>query len=130
MTDYKRLTTKRANGVFSSFDGSYKLLCKDCRLGNKPHCLPGTCQEILAERLGKLEDKIENGTLRELPKIGQTLYGVIPWRKEVREITIDNIGVFSDCIVVFDTYDNDYVLNDYAFYTEAEAQKKLKECKK
>lgn len=61
MTDYKRLTTKREKGVFSSFDGAYKLLCKDCRLGNKLHCLPGTCQEILAERLGELEDKIESG---------------------------------------------------------------------
>ena len=68
MTDYKRLTTKREKGVFSSFDGAYKLLCKDCRLGNKPHCLPGTCQEILAERLGGLEDKIERGELREVPR--------------------------------------------------------------
>lgn len=68
MTDYKRLTTKREKGVFSSFDGAYKLLCKDCRLGNKPHCLPRTCEEILAERLGELEDKIERGELREVPR--------------------------------------------------------------
>lgn len=69
MTDYKRLTTKRAKGVFSSFDGAYKLLCKDCRLGNKLlPCPPGTCEEILAERLGELEDKIESGELREVPR--------------------------------------------------------------
>lgn len=68
MTDYKRLTTKREKGVFSSFVGAYKLLCKDCRLGNKLHCFPGTCQEILAERLGELEDKIESGELREVPR--------------------------------------------------------------
>lgn len=64
MVKYKRLTTKRSKGVFSSFDGAYKLLCEDCRLGNKLlPCLPGTCEEILAERLGELEDKIERGEL-------------------------------------------------------------------
>lgn len=69
MTDYKRLTTKRSKGVFSSFNGAYKMLCKDCRLGNKLlPCPPGTCEEILAERLGELEDKIESGELREVPR--------------------------------------------------------------
>ena len=69
MTDYKRLTTKRVMGVFSSFNGAYKMLCKDCRLGNKLlPCPPGTCEEILAERLGELEDKIESGELREVPR--------------------------------------------------------------
>ena len=117
MKDYKRLT-------FKSLVDPYDDDCEETE-----NATAASYDELL-NRLAELEDKIENGTLRELPKIGQTLYGVIPWRKEVREITIDNIGVFSDCIVVFDTYDNDYVLNDYAFYTEAEAQKKLKECKK
>lgn len=121
MNDYKRLTIKNC--------GSYITNCNNCpskHLCRTDNC----CDTVMTQRLGELEDKIENGTLLELPKIGQTLYGVIPWRKEVREITIDNIGVFSNCIVVFDAYDNDYVLNDYAFYTEAEAQKKLKELQK
>lgn len=69
MTNYKRLTTKRSKGVFSSFNGAYKMLCKDCRLGNKLlPCPQGTCEEILAERLGELEDKIERGELREVPR--------------------------------------------------------------
>ena len=69
MTDYKRLTTKRSKGVFSSFNGAYKMLCEDCRLGNKLFpCPPGTCEEILAERLGELEDKIVSGELREVPR--------------------------------------------------------------
>ena len=69
MTDYKRLTTKWSKGVFSSFNGAYKMLCEDCRLGNKLFpCPPGTCEEILAERLGELEDKIESGELREVPR--------------------------------------------------------------
>ena len=69
MIDYKRLTTKRSKGVFSSFNGAYKMLCKDCRLGNKLlPCPPGTCEEILAERLGELEDKIESGELKEVPR--------------------------------------------------------------
>ena len=69
MTNYKRLTTKRSKGVFSSFNGAYKMLCKDCRLGNKLlPCPPGTCEEILAERLGELEDKIESGELKEVPR--------------------------------------------------------------
>lgn len=69
MTNYKRFTTKRSKGVFSSFNGAYKMLCKDCRLGNKLlPCPPGTCEEILAERLGELEDKIESGELREVPR--------------------------------------------------------------
>lgn len=64
MVKYKRLTTKRSKGVFSSFNGAYKMLCKDCRLGNKLlPCPPGTCEEILAERLGELEDKIVSGEL-------------------------------------------------------------------
>lgn len=112
--DYKRLTYKR---LVDPYDD-------ECEESENASAARG---EELLNRLVELEDKIEDGTLRELPKIGQTLYGVIPWRKEVRKITVDNIGVFSDCIVVFDTYDNDYVLNDYAFYTEAEALKKLEE---
>lgn len=69
MVKYKRLTTKRSKGVFSSFNGAYKMLCKDCRLGNKLlPCPPGTCEEILAERLGELEDKIESGELKEVPR--------------------------------------------------------------
>ena len=69
MIDYKRLTTKRSKGVFSSFNGAYKMLCKDCRLGYKLlPCPPGTCEEILAERLGELEDKIESGELKEVPR--------------------------------------------------------------
>ena len=67
MMKCKRLTTKREKGVFSSFDSSYKLLCKDCRSGSKLRCSLGNCQEILAERLGELEDKIESGELREVP---------------------------------------------------------------
>lgn len=82
------------------------------------------------KRLYELEDKIEGGTLQELPKIGQILYAVIPRRKEVREITVDSIGVFRDCIVVYDPYDNDYTLNDCAFYTLAEALTRLEELKK
>jgi hypothetical protein len=116
MKNYKRLTRRRADGRWDfadNFAGFYN-----------PKL------ETMAGRLCDLEDKIENGTLRELPKIGQTLYGVIPWRKEVWEITIDKIEVFSDRIVVFDPYDNDYVLNNCAFYTEAEAQKALKEFKR
>lgn len=68
MVKYKRLTKKREKGVFSSFDSSYKLLCKDCRSGSKLRCSLRNCQEILAERLGELEDKIENGELREVPR--------------------------------------------------------------
>lgn len=72
MIDYKRLTKKEIWSYTPNCDN-----CTETALCRETNC----CDEVVIQRLGELEDKIENGTLRELPKIGQTLYGVIPWRK-------------------------------------------------
>lgn len=72
MTDYKRLTKKEIWSYTPNCDN-----CTETALCRETNC----CDEVVIQRLGELEDKIENGTLRELPKIGQTLYGVIPWCK-------------------------------------------------
>lgn len=60
MTDYKRLTMKFKPGV-------YHLLCLDCPIG-RHKCKIDDCKFAVTSRLGELEDKIESGELREVPR--------------------------------------------------------------
>ena len=56
MKDYKRVTRKIK-------DGYYLMNCDNCPAnGNQPHC---NCAVYEIKKLGKLEDKIEDGTLVE-----------------------------------------------------------------
>ena len=92
------------------------------------------------KRLQELEDKIENGTLIELPcKVGDTVYwcAEFPHSKEidvcfgkVKQITINPQGLlwFSISVRVgrrFDTLKEDF--GKTIFLTKAEAEAKLKE---
>ena len=60
MTDYKRFTMKFKPGV-------YHLLCLDCPIG-RHKCKIDDCKFAVTNRLGELEDKIERGELREVPR--------------------------------------------------------------
>lgn len=97
--------------------------------------------ELYVQRLAKLEDKIENGTLVELPlKVGDTVYSVgfifrdgyeidkkgnerpvhsSGWRIHEEKITDKNIYKMCDLYV-----------NDKVYTTREAAEEKLKELKK
>lgn len=60
MVKYKRFTMKFKPGV-------YHLLCLNCPIG-RHKCKIDDCKFALANRLGELEDKIESGELREVPR--------------------------------------------------------------
>ena len=137
---YKRLTDK---------EHRYKK-CASCTYRNCQYCddIYDIEKEAL-NHLAELEDKIENGTLIELPcAIGSTIY-LVPSETQFR---LNNIGesfkkhnrVYE--IEVYQVYmnKNDYVLYNFEqtasalgssfgetwFLTKAEAEKKLKELQK
>lgn len=58
MTDYKRLTEKMGGIYFSNCDNCPSIL--SCNYNN-------CCGDVMIQRLGELEDKIESGELREVP---------------------------------------------------------------
>lgn len=85
---YKRLTTKDEEGNWQVWEDDYS------------H--PFEALQVAIDRLAELEDKIEQGTLIELPfKVGDTVYRIIqPYREmmkiapyTVKEIIIDKKGV-------------------------------------
>ncbi len=61
MVKYKRFTMKFKPGV-------YYLLCQDCPIGRDKCKMGDDCRFIATNRLGELEDKIESGELREVPR--------------------------------------------------------------
>ena len=89
------------------------------------------------QHLAELEDKIENGTLLELPcKVGDKLYlvsspfgDIEEW--EITDIVIGNVNLFR----LGHKGTNDYnavlfkELGEYAFSTKDEAKKRLEELK-
>lgn len=127
---YKRLTeTKKINEYCSTAEcGEH---CEDCYVGN------------LYERLALLEDKIENGTLVELPcRVGDKVYFPVDNGWDYAEI--DKIDIFEkDIVFEWVQYDRGYELTELwdegdfsihdigktVFLTRAEAEKKLQELK-
>lgn len=74
MSEYKRLTERRNHIVIDK--------CGNCENVNNPQgCYPSDCHRIMKYRLAELEDKIENGTLIEFPRITETVYG-LEWTVE------------------------------------------------
>lgn len=59
MTDYKRLTEKMGGIYITNCDN-----CPSIALCNDNNC----CDDVMIQRLGELEDKIERGELREVPR--------------------------------------------------------------
>ena len=118
--EYERLTRKAENGT-PYFDG-----CLSCDL--ESDC--GLCPyfESGINRLAELEDKIEQGTLIELPcKMGDTVYqtdGARVYQGEIMEISLTpKHFIFTADIVCFD----ERAIGTRVFLTREEAEKRLKE---
>ena len=112
--EYERLT-ERVN------KGQVKFILKD---GENPI---EKFQNAL-NRLAELEDKIEQGTLIELPcKLGDTVYqtdGVRVYQGEIIEISLTpKHFIFTADIVCFD----ERAIGTRVFLTREEAEKRLKE---
>lgn len=121
MEKYKRLTGRKINNVMELHE--YQCEC--------------------VNRLAELEDKIENGTLIELPcKVGDTVY--LLWEYQgisaIAALTVEDISIEDKCIntnLDSDDYDlkNKYnwgyfgweEIGKTVFLTKAEAEKRLEE---
>ena len=107
---YKRLTVRLSNG--------------------KIGCLQEYSQNDLINRLAELEDKIENGTLFELPcKVGDTVwyiknYGFGRYKVEDMKVAGFNFSQYESTIWVVGTYEEE---SSHIYKTKAEAEAKLKE---
>lgn len=129
---YERLTEKAENGK-PYFDGCLRCdLESDC--GLCPYWASGL------DRLAELEDKIEQGTLIELPcKVGDTVYWVFELVKnkleilegKVRGISISQNKSFWFSVIYEYGLTFEHTFKDYwnktVFLTKAEAENKLKE---
>ncbi len=122
---YERLTEKeKMNGA----------VCFDCKKCSKKTKCDGQCEEEAVKKLWELENKIENGTLIELPcKLGDTVYRI---RKKPYPIVLERFVVkITLCFnhkgqyewQIFTTTED--TLGKTVFLTKAEAEKKLKELK-
>ena len=75
MSEYKRLTERHENGYI-------ELMCDSCKYNDKCDVETHYCNEAVKNCLAELEDKIENGTIMELPcKVGDTIYEVFKYHK-------------------------------------------------
>lgn len=111
---YERLTIKDKDGNWQVWEDDYS------------H--PFEALQTAIDKLAELEDKIENGTLIEVPcKVGDTVYFIVKRRHKIG---------FEPYIFIKKTkltfYNLKKVLDGFnytVFLTKAEAEKKLKELK-
>ena len=123
---YERLTIRETFGMpFCAHQ-----VDNDCSRLNCNEC------PAIINRLAELEDKIEAGTLVELPcKVGDTVYVV--YSVEIVEWEVVSIQIFENNTLFrlghknTDDYNSFWLgeLGDYAFLTKAEAEKRLAELK-
>ena len=130
MKEYKRLTQKGDNGLWG-IDGK---LVNQRQSGDKVFA---EAFGIIIDRLAELEDKIENGTLIELPcKVGDKVYvfdsdkngETIISEEIIKDYNIDG-NSFS---IIVQERNYSYFLSENGigkdwFLTKAEAEEKLKE---
>lgn len=130
MSNYKRLTERRSNLIIDN--------CGNCpNVRNPQGCTDAICYEIIRNRLAELEDKIENGTLVELPcKVGDMVYEVFKNHRppfvqqtKVEKIIITDKGfrLKLERNSVYETSVSS--LGKTLFHTKEEAEKKLEEFK-
>lgn len=122
---YKRLTIKDEEyGNYVDNKGSEL---------NKPKVavsFNGKIHGAVIDRLAELEDKLENGTLVELPcKVGDTVwyiknYGFGRYIVEDMEVAGFNFSKYENTIWVVGKYDEE---TSHIYKTKAEAEQKLKE---
>lgn len=126
MNKYNRITKKET--YYDKDDFELGLVIElDERHYETVQDIDTVCEKL--NRLVELEDKLENGTLKQLPiRIGQTIY-----RKDAHfswEIT--EARIYEDEIVFYDDSDNMIRVEDIGkkvFLTKAEAEQKRKETK-
>ena len=124
MKEYKRLTNKNEYGKF------YK--CKE--LGCYDYCIECEMNDKAIERLAELEDKIENGTLVELPcKVGDKVYCISNSQIiifTVKEVIINEYRFYLRLYDGKDTMTFTLLhFEDFLFFNKAEAEQRLKELK-
>lgn len=127
MSEYKRLTNKDWKENYDIFEDLCCDTCtKDCREYKRSF--------NALVRLAELEDKIENGTLRELPcKVGDTVYfdtyrhgesiGVQPHKVERVEFVVTTERTFGN--VGADIHE--WQFGKSVFLTKSEAESELEE---
>ena len=126
MSEYKRLTNNNADEYDPAYD-----FCIGCKYFGEPNGCNrqgGSCSNYerfmeTYNRLNDLEDKIENGTLVELPcKVGDAVYQVDSeriYKSTVKIIIYDTDGIAFD----------ESAIGQYVFLTKEEAEKALAERK-
>lgn len=123
MKDYKRLTTRNDDGTWGV---NYFELANEVVKWQEEHAtqyLSTDLTNILGEKLTDLEDKIENGTLIELPcKVGDTVYEL------ERYLCCDGNDYWEIEEETFELWMLD-LLGKTIFLTKSEAEARLKELK-
>ena len=112
--EYKRLTRRNA-------DGTTWVKCSVCDIQDKCDFTKESCCQELQDLLAELEDKIEQGTLIELPcKVGDIVYAIV--------FGYDDTGCLYHFIGTKGFIVSDYdLMGKFVFLTREEAEQKLKE---
>lgn len=131
MKDYKRFTFRSGSGI--------GLHCDNCKYYKKCS-ISGfkKCGASSLERLTELEDKIEDGTLVELPcTVGDTIYEVFKNHKPpfIQQTKVEKIIITEKGLKLKLARNSFYEtsiasLGKIIFLTEDEARKKLEELEK
>lgn len=120
MNNYKRLTERRGDLVIDN--------CRNCpNLRNPQGCTDATCYGIIKNRLAELEDKIEAGTLIEIPcKVGDNAVAIIDTLFCPNMIC--NVKL-KDLAYIVEDENGDVTFQHITriFRTKAEAEKRLEE---
>ena len=127
--NYKRLTKRVEDYVFDN--------CCNCEYDDNPMgCTEHCCYEVMKKRLAELEDKIEQGTLIELPcKVGDTVWCIDECydreKGSCRYYIFDNevisIEICKHTFLILGSNAGYYCWNTHSFATREEAEKRLKE---
>lgn len=122
MREYERLTERRGDLVIDN--------CRNCpNLHNPQGCIDATCYGIMKNRLAELEDKIEAGTLIEIPrKVGDNAVAIIDtfcYPNAIYNVKLKDLAY----IVEDENGDVTFQHITRIFGTEAEAEKRLEEMK-
>lgn len=149
MKDYKRLTERDVDGTYVNYYEVSNEVKKWQEKHGHTDFLGTNITQILLERLADIEDKIENGTLIELPcKVGDTVWTINCWqeygKKELGEpYSVTRYELHENKCSHIEISDKNYYrgeisiiarenykgITPYVFPTKAEAEAKLKKLK-
>ena len=125
---YKRITTK------DNF-GDIETICDNCELSKQRNtCTFSFCNERVWQRLAELEDKIENGTLIELPcKVGTKVFYIQRDYNDDGILYYGQMDYNDDGILYYDIEEVEFDMwcmmywGKWIFLTKSQAEEKLKE---